>query len=42
VVFDYIDGGADEERTLAANREAIEAVGFVPRMGSPPAFPAPI
>jgi len=32
-VFDYIEGGAGEERTLAANREAIEAVGFVPRMG---------
>jgi isopentenyl diphosphate isomerase/L-lactate dehydrogenase-like FMN-dependent dehydrogenase len=33
-IFDYIDGGAGEERTVAANREAIEAVGFVPRMGT--------
>jgi isopentenyl diphosphate isomerase/L-lactate dehydrogenase-like FMN-dependent dehydrogenase len=41
VVFDYIDGGAGEERTLAANREAIEAVGFVPRMGVTAGVPGP-
>jgi len=40
-VFDYIEGGAGEERTLAANREAIEAVGFVPRMGVTAGIPAP-
>jgi len=32
-VFDYVDGGADAELTMRANRAAIEAVGFVPRMG---------
>jgi isopentenyl diphosphate isomerase/L-lactate dehydrogenase-like FMN-dependent dehydrogenase len=41
VLFDYIDGGAGEERTLAANREAIEAVGFVPRMGVTAGAPGP-
>ena len=40
-VFDYIDGAAGEERTLAANREAIEAVGFVPRMGVTTGVPGP-
>jgi len=40
-VFDYIDGAAGEERTLAANREAIEAVGFVPRLGVTAGVPGP-
>src|SRR5438132_5954203 len=31
VVFDYIDGGAEDERTLRANRRAFEAVTFRPR-----------
>jgi isopentenyl diphosphate isomerase/L-lactate dehydrogenase-like FMN-dependent dehydrogenase len=33
LVFDYIDGGAEAEITMRANRAAIEAVGFLPRMG---------
>ena len=32
-VFDYVDGGADGEATMRANRRAFEAVGFVPRAG---------
>lgn len=32
-VFDYVDGGADGEETLRANRAAFAAVRFVPRMG---------
>ena len=32
-VFDYVDGGAEAELTMRANREAFEAVGFVPRVG---------
>jgi L-lactate dehydrogenase (cytochrome) len=31
VVFDYIDGGAEDELTLRANRHAFEAVTFRPR-----------
>jgi L-lactate dehydrogenase (cytochrome) len=31
-VFDYIDGGAEDERTLAANSEAFGAVTFRPRV----------
>ncbi|HEV2368700.1 MAG TPA: alpha-hydroxy-acid oxidizing protein, partial [Acidimicrobiales bacterium] len=31
-VFDYIDGGAEDERTLAANEAALAAVGFRPRV----------
>ncbi len=31
-VFDYIDGGAEDERTLAANVAAFAAVGFRPRV----------
>jgi L-lactate dehydrogenase (cytochrome) len=31
-VFDYIDGGAEDERTLAANSAAFAAVGFRPRV----------
>ncbi len=40
-VFDYIDGAAGEERTLAANREVIESLGFVPRMGVTRCDPGP-
>ena len=35
VVFDYIDGAAEAERTMRANRDAFEAVGFVPQMAVP-------
>ena len=31
-VFDYIDGGAEDERTLAANRAAFAATTFRPRV----------
>ena len=31
VVFDYIDGGAEDERTLRANCRAFEEVTFRPR-----------
>jgi L-lactate dehydrogenase (cytochrome) len=31
-VFDYIDGGAEDERTLAANQAAFAATGFRPRV----------
>src|SRR5439155_1633576 len=31
VVFDYIDGGAEDELTLRANRRAFEAVTLRPR-----------
>jgi L-lactate dehydrogenase (cytochrome) len=31
-VFDYIDGGAEDERTLAANRAAFATTGFRPRV----------
>jgi (S)-mandelate dehydrogenase len=30
-VFDYVDGGAEDERTLAGNREAFARLRFVPR-----------
>jgi len=31
-VFDFIDGGADDEQTLAANRSAFERYRFAPRV----------
>src|SRR5947207_10852639 len=31
-VFDYIDGAAEDERTLAANVDAFAATGFKPRV----------
>ncbi len=31
-VFDYIDGGAEDEVTLAANTAAFRAIGFAPRV----------
>ena len=31
-VFDYIDGGAEDERTLAANESAFAGVGYRPRV----------
>lgn len=31
-VFDFIDGGAEDERALRANREALERVKLAPRM----------
>jgi isopentenyl diphosphate isomerase/L-lactate dehydrogenase-like FMN-dependent dehydrogenase len=33
VVFDYVDGGADDEVTMRANEAAFADVGFRPRMG---------
>ena len=33
VVFDYVDGGAEEEVTLRENRRAFDAVTFRPRQG---------
>jgi len=35
VVFDYIDGAAETETTMRANRAAFESVGFVPSMAKP-------
>ena len=40
-VFDYIDGGAEAELTMQANRTAIEALTFLPRMGATSGVPAP-
>lgn len=40
-VFDYIDGGAEGETTLAANRRALEMLPVVPRLGNAPGTPAP-
>ena len=31
-VFDYVDGGAEDELSLAANRAAFDATGFRPRV----------
>lgn len=31
-VFDYIDGAAEDERTMAANRIALDRIGFDPRV----------
>jgi len=39
VVFDYVDGGADAELTMRANRSALEAVVFEPRVGAPTEMP---
>jgi (S)-mandelate dehydrogenase len=38
VVFDYLDGAAEDEITLAQNRAAFRRYAFVPRVlsGSPP------
>ncbi|HXW31893.1 MAG TPA: alpha-hydroxy acid oxidase [Acidimicrobiales bacterium] len=33
VVFDYVDGGADDEVTMRANTAAFEEVDLVPRLG---------
>jgi isopentenyl diphosphate isomerase/L-lactate dehydrogenase-like FMN-dependent dehydrogenase len=41
VVFDYIDGAAETERTMVANRDSFEAVGFVPEMAVPGRTAAP-
>lgn len=40
-VFNYLDGAAETESTLRANRSAMMAVGFRPRMGVTPGEPAP-
>lgn len=32
-IFDYVDGGAEGELTMRANRAALEALQLVPRMG---------
>jgi len=41
VVFDYIDGGAESERTMLANLEALASVDFVPRMAVTSGTPGP-
>lgn len=41
VVFDYIDGGAETEGTMRANRTAFESVQFVPRMAATEGTPGP-
>jgi L-lactate dehydrogenase (cytochrome) len=33
-LFDYVDGGADDELTMAGNTEAFRRIGLVPRMGN--------
>ncbi len=40
-VFDYIEGGGGAESTVRANRAAIEAVGFRPRVGVTMGVPDP-
>jgi len=35
VVFDYVDGAAETERTMRENRDAFESIGFVPKMAVP-------
>jgi L-lactate dehydrogenase (cytochrome) len=35
VVFDYVDGAAETERTMRENRDAFESLGFVPKMAVP-------
>jgi L-lactate dehydrogenase (cytochrome) len=37
LVFDYVDGGAESEETVRANREAFRQVSFRPRAGGAPA-----
>lgn len=34
-LFDYVDGGADDEVTMAENLAAFRRIGFVPQMGNP-------
>jgi isopentenyl diphosphate isomerase/L-lactate dehydrogenase-like FMN-dependent dehydrogenase len=34
VVFDYVDGGAEDERTMKANTDAFAALTFRPHMGT--------
>lgn len=41
MVFDYVDGGAESERTMRANVEALAAVEFVPRMAVTVGTPGP-
>lgn len=38
-VFDYIDGGAEDERTMAANGAAFAGVTYRPRDGPPDETP---
>lgn len=40
-VFDYIDGAAEAEVTMRANRAALEAMRFVPRMAATEGAPGP-
>lgn len=35
IVFDYVDGGAEDEETVARNRKAFHSVTFRPRMAVP-------
>ena len=39
VVFDYIDGGAQDEVTMRANEAAFAGLAWRPRMAGPPAAP---
>ncbi len=41
VVFDYLDGGAETETTVRANREALLQIRFRPKMGVTAGVPAP-
>ena len=40
-VFDYIDGGAGSETTMAQNRAAIESLTWLPRSGETEGIPGP-
>lgn len=40
VVFDYVDGGAEDEVTMAENERAFRSLAFRPRMAVPAAEPA--
>ncbi len=40
-VFDYIEGAAGSESTMAANQREVEAVGFRPRVGQTVGAPGP-
>lgn len=40
-VFDYIDGGAEGETTLRANRRALEDITLAPRVGTTRGVPPP-
>ncbi|MHB8220849.1 MAG: alpha-hydroxy acid oxidase [Acidimicrobiales bacterium] len=41
VVFDYIDGAAESERTMRSNEKALAAIDFVPQMAVTSGTPGP-